>query len=216
MKQLTRLIKNTPLYYPLYNWKVKREQVKELVEWEKKGRPAPPPHIVKQRILQAYSTRFGLKILIETGTYYGDMIEAMKDSFDRLYSIELSEELYEKTKERFKGVKHIELIHGDSGLELRNIINKINQPALFWLDGHYSAGDTALGEKETPIYEEMSNILNATDRGHVIIIDDARCFGTDPSYPSVGELSDFIRSKRTNIDIIIQDDSIRITPKISV
>jgi hypothetical protein len=137
----------------------------------------------------------------------------MKDSFDRLYSIELSKELYEKTKERFKGVKHIELIHGDSGLELGNVIKKINQPALFWLDGHYSAGDTARGDKETPIYEEMSHILNATDRGDVIIIDDARCFGTDPSYPSIVELSDFIRSKRINIDIVVQDDSIRITPK---
>ena len=214
MKQLfIRILKNTSLYYPLYNWKAKREQVKELIEWERKGRPVPPPHIVKQRTLQVYSTRFGLKILIETGTYCGDMIEAMKDSFDRLYSIELSKELYEKTKERFEGVKHIELIHGDSGLELRNVIKKINQPALFWLDGHYSAGDTAHGDKETPIYEEMSHILNASDRGDVIIIDDARCFGADPSYPSIGELSDFIRSKRTNIDIVVQDDSIRITPK---
>jgi predicted O-methyltransferase YrrM len=213
MQLLKHIIKKTPLYDPLRNWKAKRKQVDELVEWERKGRPLPPPHLVKQRTLQSYARRFGLKILVETGTYYGDMVEAMKDSFDRLYSIELSKELYEKARRRFKGVEHIELIHGDSAIELRQTINRINQSALFWLDGHYSAGDTARGDKETPIYEELDHILNAPDRGHVIIIDDARCFGRDPAYPSLGELSDFIRSKRRNIDIVVQDDSIRITPK---
>ncbi|MBC2744401.1 MAG: hypothetical protein HGJ93_15505 [Desulfosarcina sp.] len=214
MKQLLKqIIKKIPLYYPLHNWEVKRRQVKELVEWERKGKPLPPPHIVKQRTLQTYAKRFGLKILVETGTYCGDMVEAMKDSFDRIYSIELSKELYENAKGRFKGIKYIELIHGDSGLELRKIINKLNQPALFWLDSHYSAGVTARGDKDTPIYEEMEHILNVPDREHVVIIDDARLFGTDPAYPSMGELSDFIRSKRPDTDIVVQDDSIRITPK---
>ncbi|MBC2712145.1 MAG: hypothetical protein HGJ94_14525 [Desulfosarcina sp.] len=202
MKQLLKqIIKKIPLYYPLHNWEVKRRQVKELVEWERKGKPLPPPHIVKQRTLQTYAKRFGLKILVETGTYCGDMVEAMKDSFDRIYSIELSKELYENAKGRFKGIKYIELIHGDSGLELRKIINKLNQPALFWLDSHYSAGVTARGDKDTPIYEEMEHILNVPDREHVVIIDDARLFGTDPAYPSMGELSDFIRSKRPDTDI---------------
>jgi len=221
MKQLLKqIIKKTPLYYPLrnckvkmHNWKVKRRRVKTIVEWERKGKPVPPPAIVKRRTLQAYAKRFKLKILVETGTSYGNTVQAMKDSFDRLYSIELGKELYERAKVRFKGVKHIEIIHGDSGHELGNVINRIDQPALFWLDGHYSAGVTARGDKDTPIYEELHHILNAPDRGHVIIVDDARCFGTDPAYPSIGELSDFIKSKNPNTDIVVQDDSIRITPK---
>lgn len=201
------------LYYPLYNWKVKRKQVKELSEWSKKGRPVPPPHIVKQRTLETYSARFHLKVLVESGTHYGEMIEAMKGSFDRIYSIELSKKLYEKSRERFKGVKHIELIHGDSGLVLGDLVKKLGQPALYWLDAHYSAGDTARGDKETPIYEEIEHILSSSDRADVIIIDDARSFGTDPSYPTIGELVQFVRSKRTNVDIDVVDDSIRITPK---
>jgi hypothetical protein len=91
-------------------------------------------------------------------------------------------------------------------------MNKIDQPALFWLDGHYSAGVTAKGEKDTPIYEELNQILSSKDKGHVIIIDDARCFGTDPNYPSIKELIDFIKSIRINLDIVIQDDCILITP----
>jgi hypothetical protein len=92
-------------------------------------------------------------------------------------------------------------------------MHKLSQPALFWLDAHYSEGVTARGDKDTPIYEELHLILNAGDIGHVIIIDDARCFGTDPAYPSKEELVEFIRSKKSNVDIAVLDDSIIITPK---
>jgi hypothetical protein len=210
---IKKIIKITPLYRPLCNWVVKKKFEKELVQWERNGKPVPPPHLVKQRTLRAYSERFGLKILIETGTFYGDMVEAMKDVFDRIYSIELSKELYEKAKERFIRVRHIEIIYGDSGIELKNIISKLDQPALFWLDGHYSAGETAKGNKETPIYEELNHILNSTDRSHVIIIDDAQCFGKNPDYPTIQELSDFIKSKTPDLDIVVQNDIIRITPR---
>ena len=209
---MKKIITKTPLYDSLRNLVIRRRELKQLADWERNGRPIPPPHIVKQQTLKTISKRYGLKILVETGTYYGDMVEAMKDVFNQLYSIELSTELYKKAKKRFKGEKHIELICGDSGLELMNLMSKIDQPTLFWLDGHYSAGVTAKGEKDTPIYEELNHILNSTDKGHVIIIDDARCFGADPNYPSIKELCDFIKSKRANLDIVIQDDCIRVIP----
>ena len=209
---MEKIITKTPLYDSLRNLVIRKRELKQLADWERNGRPIPPPHIVKQQTLKTFSKRYGLKILVETGTYYGDMVEAMKDVFNQLYSIELSTELYKKAKKRFKGEKHIELICGDSGLELMNLMSKIDQPTLFWLDGHYSAGVTAKGEKDTPIYEELNHILNSTDKGHVIIIDDARCFGADPNYPSIKELCDFIKSKRANLDIVIQDDCIRVIP----
>lgn len=211
---LKHIIKKTPFYYYLRIWVAKRREVNSVVvDWERKGRPVPPPHIVKQGVLKDYSTKYGLKIFVETGTYYGDMVEAMKGFFERLYSIELSEELYKKAKRRFKGAKHIEIIHGDSSVELMKLMNKIDDPTLFWLDGHYSFGETAKGEKETPIYKELDYILSAPDRGHVIIIDDARCFGSDTSYPTIEELKYFITSKRHNLEVVVRDDSIRITPK---
>ena len=210
---LKELIKKTPLFTPLRNWAEKRRQKKELVEWERNGKPAPSPHIIKQRNLKEFTSKYQLKILVETGTYYGDMVEAMKGTFDQIYSIELSEKLYEKAKKRFKKEKTIELIQGDSGAKLANLIDKIDKPTLFWLDGHYSAGITAQGDKDTPIYAELTHIFNAQDTGHVIIIDDARCFGTDPAYTSIEELRQFILSKNSNASITIEDDSIRITSK---
>jgi len=46
-----------------------------------------------------------------------------------------------------------------------------------------------------------------------MIIDDARSFGSDRDYPGMDELIEFVKSKRSNLDIAVQDDSIRITPK---
>tara|TARA_B110001454_G_scaffold216159_1_gene238916 strand:+ start:1162 stop:1818 length:657 start_codon:yes stop_codon:yes gene_type:complete len=212
MKQLLKeIIKTPPLYIPLRNWLHAKRQKKELIEWENEGRPVPPPHIVKQRTIRSFAEKFGPKILIETGTYYGDMVEAMKGYFNQIYSIELSEELYEKAKKRFDGEENVRIIHGDSGVELGRLVGRIEEPALFWLDGHYSAGVTARGDKDTPIYEELTHIFNSHLSKYVIIIDDARCFGNDPAYPSIKELSDFIKAKRPHAQIEVKDDSIRIT-----
>jgi len=208
-----RIIRTPVLWYRSIQDRLRQQRQKsELDEWGKKGRPVPPPHIIKQRMLAEYAGRFGLKILVETGTYYGDMVDAMKHAFEHIYSIELSEALYQRASERFRKFSHIRLIQGDSGIELGNLVGTIDKPALFWLDGHYSAGETAKGEKETPVFEELGHIFSTPDQGHVILIDDARCFGTDPAYPTMEELTGFIRSKRPEAGIEVRDDSIRITP----
>ena len=217
MKQtLKKIIKKTPLYTLLRTWISAKRQKKELIEWERNGKPVPPPHIVKQRTIRNFAEKYALKILIETGTYYGEMVEAMKGDFDQIYSIELSEELYGKAKQRFNGDRNVRIIHGDSGVKLGELLAMIKDPALFWLDGHYSAGVTARGDKDTPICEELAHIFNSPNKKHVIIIDDARCFGTDPAYPNIEELSEFVRAKMPDADIEVENDSIRIMPRRAV
>jgi hypothetical protein len=140
------------------------------------------------------------------------MVEAMKHDFDRIYSIELSEELHRLGRNRFRGARHIELIQGDSSTELGRLMQRIDRPALFWLDGHYSGGVTARGKADTPIFDELNHILaDATDK-HVLIIDDARCFGVEPAYPTIDALERFIRSRNPSLEITVCDDSIRVTP----
>lgn len=212
--RIKQTIKKTFLFQLLWNWTVKRKrEQEELIAWQKNQQHGPPPHIVKQQTIKAYAKRFGLHILVETGTYYGDMVEAMKGHFDQIYSIELSRELYETAQERFKRAKNVELICGDSANELENIMRRLDRPALFWLDGHYSAGVTAKGVKNTPIFEELTHIFNAPDQGHVILIDDARLFGTVPDYPSLQELAAFISAKKPHLDMTVEADSIRITSR---
>ena len=99
----------------------------------------PAPHRVKQLTIARYQKRYNCGVLIETGTYLGDMIEAQKDNFSQLFSIELSPELHQKALKRFRNRPHISIVQGDSGKVLPSLLSTITQPALFWLDGHYSA-----------------------------------------------------------------------------
>lgn len=208
---LREWLRGTPFYHPVRNWLRATRCGREFRRWERRGRPVPPPHIVKQRTIRTLAERFGLRLLVETGTYYGDMVEAMKRHFSQIYSIELSQELCERAAKRFARDPNIRIIQGDSGTELGHLVPTIDQPALFYLDGHYSAGISARGAKDTPICEELAHIF-ASDRSHVIVIDDARCFGRDPGYPSLQRLTDFIRSWRPDARIEVEDDSIRVTP----
>jgi len=168
--------------------------------------------LVKERIIRSYRRQFDLRILVETGTYMGDMIAAMKNDFDHIYSIELSEQLHEKARQRFAGYEHIRLLHGDSGVELGKLIGQLFGPTLFWLDGHFSGGITAKGDKETPIQEELLHVLDDTEADHVILVDDARCFGNRSDYPTIEQLTGLVASKRPNAVLTVEDDIIRITP----
>ena len=211
MKQLLKkVIRRMPP--PLRNLLTSVWQRRQLSQWEKLGRPLPPPHIVKQQTIRSIAKQYGLQILVETGTHHGDMVEAMKPFFRQIYSIELSDELYAKAKKRFLRDNPVTIIHGDSGIELGKLVPTLDQPALFWLDGHYSGEKTARGERDTPVYAELLHIFNAHDARHVIVIDDARCFGQDPAYPSIEALRDFITLKNPDTNIEVAGDSIRITP----
>lgn len=207
-----RLIKKTPLRAPLSWLLSRRRQRQEMLAWEANGRPVPPPHAVKQAALRQYSRDWGLRVLVETGTYRGDMVEAMRGQFDTVYSIELGRDLFEAAQRRFQGTAGVELIHGDSGTQVKALVGRLSQPALFWLDGHYSAGDTARGAQDTPILQELDCILRAGAPDHVAIVDDARCFGRDSGYPSLDELISFVRARRPHAQVAVQDDMIRITP----
>lgn len=188
----------------------RRRQV--LAKWEKAGRPLPPPHPVKQLVIEAYATRFGCSILVETGTYRGDMMQAEKYHFSKLYSIELSKELWQAAVERFKNDSHITILNGDSGKLLYQLAPTLDKPTLFWLDGHYSGGVTAKGEKECPVYEEVDAILVPGGLKHVLLIDDARLFVGTHDYPTIEELTRYIKTRAPQYSVEVEGDIIRVTP----
>ncbi len=210
---LRKLADGTPLRGPLQAFSARRYRAWQLAAWEQAGRPYPAAEPFKHDLLREYARRYGLRILVETGTFQGGTVEALRREFDRVYSIELSAPLYENARKRFAGRRNVEILFGDSGVELGKLLPRLDRPALFWLDGHYCGGLTAKAATETPIFEELGAILASPDRGHVILIDDARCFGTYPDYPTLEALTDFVRTRRAAVDIAVRDDCIRVTPK---
>jgi hypothetical protein len=182
--------------------------------WEKQGRPSPPPHVVKEELIRDYAKTFKTSILIETGTYLGDMVHAMRKSFSRIISFELDAALAEQAQKRFAGETHIEIVQGDSGRLLGDQLTNIAEPCLFWLDGHYSGGITAKGTLETPIKNELHHILSHPIAGHVILIDDARCFTGENDYPTLEELQNFVNERKQGWQFTVEHDVIRIHPAI--
>jgi uncharacterized LabA/DUF88 family protein len=183
---------------------------KQLRDWYSNGCPVPPPHIVKQLTIKEYQKRSGYKILIETGTFLGDMVEAQKKCFEKIISIELSVELYKKAVKRFKRHSNVEIVYGDSGQVLPEIMKDIDIPAIFWLDGHYSEGITAKGDTDCPIYNELTAIFNDKNLKNIILIDDARCFTGKGDFPRLDELTGFIKTRNQKCQISLENDIIRV------
>lgn len=113
-------------------------------------------------------------ILIETGTYKGDTSYICSKIFQKIYTIELSRDLYNFCVNKYKSSTNIEFICGDSAQEIKQIVSKLKQKYILFLDAHGSGGDTTFSEKYgrygTPILKELeATIENPPD---VIIIDD--------------------------------------------
>lgn len=185
---------------------------KALRTWEKIGRSSPPPHVVKETLIRDYARAFNTRIMVETGTYLGDMVYAMRKSFSRILSFELDEALCEQARQRFAADDHIEIIQGDSGKLLADYLTNINERCLFWLDGHYSGGVTARGELNTPIKSELEHIFAHPVAGHVILIDDARCFTGQSDYPTLDELQRLVKERTQGWQFSVEDDVVRIHP----
>jgi len=181
----------------------------QLKSWEKNGRPAPPPHIVKQMTIQEYQQKYHCGVLVESGTFRGDMVEAQKKFFKKIISIELATELFEKAKRKFSKDPHVQILQGDSGQVLSTVMKDMTEPAVFWLDGHYSALETAKGSTECPIYKELDCILDAKPMNHVILIDDARDFTGRGDYPAVDALTSYIKNKNDRYQLSVENDIIR-------
>jgi hypothetical protein len=156
-----------------------------------------------------YQRRYRLRTFVETGTYTGEMVEAMSGLFDQIVSIEVAPALHARAARRFADRQHISLLQGDSAALLPAVLDSLNDRALFWLDGHYMGGESGRGRQDTPVVAEMSALLGHHVRGHVVLIDDARLFvGTD-GYPRLEEFTSWVEQQRPGTRVSVDGDIIR-------
>ena len=152
---------------------------KSMVRWARESWKSPAPQIVKQSVLLRYAT---YSPWIETGTYIGDTTEFLAVNYPQVISVEPSDTYFRKASERFKAHKNVTLINSTSEEILPKLVEEwLHQPPArlnFWLDGHWSAGDTFKGVQDTPVLFELLNIEKLIQIGvNVnIFIDDLRCF----------------------------------------
>lgn len=115
-------------------------------------------------------------IFLELGTSTGETIFELEKYFNELYTIEISEILYNETKNKSTSNK-INFILGDSTKVLINLLPKINKKTIIFLDSHYSGGRTSYGNKQVPLIEELVLINTEFKQESIIIIDDMRIVG---------------------------------------
>ncbi|HQI24793.1 MAG TPA: hypothetical protein PLV15_08115 [Smithella sp.] len=183
---------------------------KKVLLWKLKGRPVPAPHAVKQAIVKEYEAKYRLPVFIETGTYMGEMIDAVLNLFPKIISIEFDLKLAQRAKNKYSSMRHVTILQGDSGTLLPELLSGIKEPCLFWLDAHYSGGVTGQADSETPIVKEIKAILEHPCSNHVILIDDAREFTGNNNYPTLEELRQLLKDSRNDWRMKVDADVIRI------
>lgn len=192
-----------PLMRPFTEWRVHRR-------WVAAGRPVPAPPIVKQRILKGYQDRFGLRTVVETGTFTGETVEVLRHRSAKVISIELAAELHAAAVRRFADAGNVRLLQGSSTALLPGIAAELRTPALFWLDGHYAGpGTGSAGAGQSPLMAEVHTLLGHSPIGHVVLIDDARQLTGKDGYPSLDAVCDAIRAARPRAEVTVEDDIIR-------
>jgi hypothetical protein len=116
-------------------------------------------------------------VFVETGTFKGNSVKlALEAGFKKVYSIELSDKYFNYSFNRFKDDKNVFIFQGDSSMILWDVIEQIREPITFWLDGHYSKDDTAIGRFCVPLIQELEQIRKHYINTHTIMIDDMRCW----------------------------------------
>lgn len=180
--------------------------------WVWHGCRGVAPGSVKRRVLTAYLQRYGLRRFVETGTYAGDTLAHIAARREvTCASIELDDTLFAAAEQRFHRWPQVTIHHGNSAEVLPRILDGVPEPTLFWLDGHYSGAGTGRGELDTPVVAELNTLLGLPAVGHVILIDDARCFDGRDGYPTLEDLLALVR-RQGGYQVEVSADIIRLTP----
>lgn len=135
-------------------------------------------------------------IVIETGTHRGWGAFRWSRFFDAVHTVELSEELYNSSREKYGHIDSITFHNNSSPEFLKEILPTIEDRCIIFLDAHGSGGDTVydeeVGRYGSPVLDELLAIKDFSTRNdHIIIYDDADDLGTR-NYPTKQQVANAI------------------------
>ena len=86
------------------------------------------------------------KIFIETGTAYGQTVVEIQPYFEKIFTVEISKQLWEWTNPKICDCENVEHVLGDSLVEIPKFLDSLTEEdkVFFWLAAHWSQG---LGSK---------------------------------------------------------------------
>jgi hypothetical protein len=127
--------------------------------------------------------KFKGDVWIETGTYMGaGVLQAIDAGYNRIVSIELSEQFANSAKDKFKTCSNVEIINNNAHEVLFDLLCTFSkdQRLVFWLDAHYSMCGTAGENDPQPLLKELAAIEKwkklTSSLLPIILIDDMRTF----------------------------------------
>jgi|TARA_R110000796_G_scaffold140149_4_gene256292 hypothetical protein len=107
------------------------------------------------------------KIFFETGTHKGESVQTALDlGFEKVVTVELIHNFFNECAFKFIDKPNVNLFYGHSNDKMDEMLNLVDSPALFWLDGHVD------GVNADCLWDELEHIKNHTIKTHTIIVDD--------------------------------------------
>jgi hypothetical protein len=157
---------------------------------------------------------FKVKIFVETGTNLAETAVWASDNFERVFTVEAYEPLYQKAIETYGNRKNIQFLKGDSRTHIKSLTSSLTEPAIFWLDAHWCGEHTFGKSDECPIIGELE-LLNASKVPHIVLIDDARLFLEPPPapheascWPDISAICRSLTAHDSNRYVAVHDDVI--------
>lgn len=131
--------------------------------------------------LSTFKHTHNLKTFVETGTFRGEGVEHARYYFDSVHSIEIDEEMYNETLQKFVEDSCVHLHLGNSYEVLKKILPLLTTNCLFWLDAHFPGADAHKVpydneqdmDRRAPLDKELNVIKSRIGQYQdVIIVDD--------------------------------------------
>jgi hypothetical protein len=170
-----------------------------IFQWVSGKYESPSPHFIKQGVLIRNASPNAT--WVETGTYLGSTTKKLQKMSARVISVEPQPEFYAYNLNKFRNASNVELHHGTSENVFPDLIPTLSGNLNFWLDGHFSGGNTFKGDSDTPILKELKLISQNLDRFNdvTVFVDDVRCFAPyKPEYRQYPEVDLLVEWSNSN------------------
>lgn len=190
----------------ILNLKLNVKELKQLLVWQDiYNFEEPFPNFVKQKLFESHNSKD--TIWVETGTFKGETTQFLAKISKYVYTIEPSEKYFKYANTVLADFSNVNIIYGSSEDCLEETLIEIENSSVvnFWLDGHWSGGETFRGELDTPIELELKIISKYIDKFQkvTVLVDDIRLFEKknqliDGTYPDKSVLIEWAIQNRLN------------------